>query len=654
MYTGYANAPSVLTDGDVKGVAYGLNRTYQNQIDVVYIDATRMANTAASNIYFVKKANPTVYSDSTGQYLILPAVVDGEATEIMIRGNLVKDWNWRNSGTAASGETLLGADAGLYTIKNVVRNDNNIITGCDVEDPTTAFNATRGQQIGTVAAAGDVLGWNNGAAFVAYNDKTNAFRVDKNYTKIEKIEVSGIPTDEDDLIYAADDGASAGNKKLTTVIVVDQDPAATYTLEWTAPTANVTDFAVKVGGDAISSGAALKAGTTVTVEADVATNYTLKFTVGGTEKTITGDSSTTFSMPAANTTLTFTVEDTSIGSLDDVFILTDADPSKDGSDGTTNVKTINVFYKDGTSAPAGDALVKAVADELGIVDGDTSTGSVTFASGAYTFTVKGSYGMTTYYKLDTSSGVIQAYKGKIDGNDVYIKKATTPALNALTTNAGDSSLGKVSANALKGTYILVNNTVAGDYVDTVTYATTATDDAKAYVAPTSKVKANDFNLTSNFVEILGDNGATGGKKILASGKTGFKVPAADAAWVGTGFSYASGAKYVLYDGTIPASDLTADVTLAKNAVKITYKLAETLTTGGWSIPGTASDVGIATLSASVSAQVNVVKTGHGLTNGQSSTTTMHSYRCDCCGQHFCEGGQQYFDPEVHREQRRFY
>ena len=228
VYTGYANAPSLVdTANTINGVAFALDSFYTNQINAVYIDATRTAGISDVDTYFVKEKDATIYTDSDGRYFELPAVVDNEETTIRIEADVTADWNV--DGVVANGETLASVNgtAAMFAIKNVTKNSKGMITGCDI----ATFNAANGNKsnvgygmgIGTVNTRADVLGigaTEASATYWSWKSDVKCYWVDYEYKTISIIDIKSIGTDNDDLVYAIHDGDTY-NKKLTDVVVIE-------------------------------------------------------------------------------------------------------------------------------------------------------------------------------------------------------------------------------------------------------------------------------------------------------------------------------------------------------------------------------------------------------------------------------------------------
>ena len=222
VYTGYENMPSIDSTARSYGIAYICNKNYPTQIDVVYLDVPNLAGISDVDTYIVKKAGADIITNSKGDYYVLPAIVEGEETTVMISADFVAGsavFTDKNGVSITNFEDAVG----LYALNNVKKNSNNIITGFSVVN-STVFNAHNGGT-GTVAANKVVLGLNGSktsATYWAYNDKTEVFVVDKDYKTITVSSVAEIDTDANDLVYASHDGGSP-EKKLADVVIVKQD-----------------------------------------------------------------------------------------------------------------------------------------------------------------------------------------------------------------------------------------------------------------------------------------------------------------------------------------------------------------------------------------------------------------------------------------------
>lgn len=217
VYTGYADAPSIHSDG-ITNIAYSLNGEYGAQLDYVYIYAAKMAGVSGVDTYLVKEKNADIITDSDGSYYVLPAVVDGEVTTVKVKASV---FDIKTSTTNASA----GA---VYAIDNVIKNaKTGIITSFDV----VSYNDSFKKNDGVVAANGIVIGVDKKSAttidalkdvatYWAYNDKTSVYYVDEDYEGITKVDVDAIKTDlNDTVIYTID----TDTKKLVDVIVIEKE-----------------------------------------------------------------------------------------------------------------------------------------------------------------------------------------------------------------------------------------------------------------------------------------------------------------------------------------------------------------------------------------------------------------------------------------------
>ena len=227
VYKGYNEMPGFDTVNGITGFAYTTNRTYTSQIDAIYVTAGQLADSTAANTYFVKTKDAGIEKDSTGIYFTLPAIVDGEETEIKLSASVFYsfvdgsgDYSTTDGQSANNGNTQ-----GFYAVKSVKVNKNGIITS--MASAMSDFNATakNSSKVGTVASPGTVLGIgvkgssNDGnVQFWSYNDKTKAFYVDKDFKTISTITVESIGTDVNDMAYAI---ATTGPVMLKEIVVVE-------------------------------------------------------------------------------------------------------------------------------------------------------------------------------------------------------------------------------------------------------------------------------------------------------------------------------------------------------------------------------------------------------------------------------------------------
>ena len=224
VYVGYENMPSIDEAEKTLGIAYVTNSTYTDQIDVVYLYTNKLAGISSVDTYVVKKADADIITNSKGDYYVLPAIVDGEETTVMISADYAAAtavFTKKGSGTSKYFEDAYG----LYALSNVTKNSKGIIDSFDVVN-SSVFNATSGSYVeGTVAANKVVLGINGNnktATFWAYNDKTNVYVVDKDYKTITVSSVANVDTDANDLVYASYT-TEGKQKKLADVVIVEQD-----------------------------------------------------------------------------------------------------------------------------------------------------------------------------------------------------------------------------------------------------------------------------------------------------------------------------------------------------------------------------------------------------------------------------------------------
>ena len=238
VYTGYAAMPS-LDSSKVEGVAVALsdNRT---QVEAVYVSATQLKGIEGVDTFVSFEKDWKVVTDNTGSYYVLPAVVEGNVTEVKL------DYTY----FSASGK--INNVSGIYALDNVIEDSDGIITSASVKSVDT-YNASPnwGNKVGIVAADGVVVGINTTssarssidslkkyAQYWAYTDATEVYYVSADHKVITDIGVNGINTDLNDVVfYSVDDDT----KTLETVIIYeveDGTPAPTptgYKVEWTNP-----------------------------------------------------------------------------------------------------------------------------------------------------------------------------------------------------------------------------------------------------------------------------------------------------------------------------------------------------------------------------------------------------------------------------------
>ena len=241
VYVGYENMPSIDTAVPTTGIAYVTNSEYSSQLDIVYIATERLAGVSGVDTYFVKEKNEQIFTDNTDSYYRLPAIVNGEKTEIKVDATKT----YKNASGAAAIDFTDNDDVyGLFAITDVITDKNGIIT--DFRDVTTAvggsgsvFDASTGTNnktsgtVGTVRVASGVLGIGaNGdkdlAEYYAYDSNTVAYYVDKDYKDINVINISSIANDTNDYVYGIrDDDVPTSYKKLSEVVIVEREDSTT-------------------------------------------------------------------------------------------------------------------------------------------------------------------------------------------------------------------------------------------------------------------------------------------------------------------------------------------------------------------------------------------------------------------------------------------
>ena len=230
VYKGYENMPSVDTNAASYGVAYKTNSDYGTQLDAVYFSAAGLKGLSAEATFVVKKVDHTVISDSDGSYFVMPAIVDGEVTEVKVDA---KKLGADSAALDNVGDTQV---SGVISMSDIVKDKNGIYTGAtfnvaydgngdngvkaDFKSGETYYATEK-----VVAPANGVIGFGSdnktAAAYWAYTAKTNFFEVSENLKTITKIDAESVSTDGNDLVYfVADDDATASYKVVKTVIIV--------------------------------------------------------------------------------------------------------------------------------------------------------------------------------------------------------------------------------------------------------------------------------------------------------------------------------------------------------------------------------------------------------------------------------------------------
>ena len=286
----------------------------------------------------------------------------------------------------------------------------------------------------------------------------------------------------------------------TAVIIKDNKFEAltteSYLLNY-ASVANMSDLSVtKASGASITSGSEVQAGSSVTVTATVATGFTADVKVNGTSVgTISGTNSVSFTMPAKDSVITFVVSDNRVVSADKLSYVLKSDTSA----GTSADPYVIEVYYNGTR-PTNNQIINDIGAKLGITDPTKVTDSGT----KVTFTVADGLATETY-ELTWTGFVIDSWKGKIDGKDIFVAKGE--ALSGI--NAAQKSDLKP---ALTGHVYDKNEDGTG------LTGTVDVDNAN-YWPVASQVTGDGFDLTSGFVKVTTAPAATG------TGATGFDMTA---------------------------------------------------------------------------------------------------------------------------------
>ena len=329
VYTGYANMPGFqyLSSGtdaqkQVQGFAVVADNDYNKQAEYVYIYAKSLEGISDVDTYFVKKKDADIITNSDGSYYVLPAIVDGEATTVKV--------------DATFPAVADNSKAGLFAVKNVVKNSKGIITRfTNVTDDNT-FNVAY-DTAGTVEANKVVLGIGSNkstASYYAYDKDTNVYVVDKKYKTIEISSVADVETDSNDKVYAIYD---TNNKVLKDVVIVKQDDVAlsnkasvgTITLATGVTSTGYTSIA-----DAIANPVEVADSTARAVSATGEGTFTYKGKVGATASTKDSDLGT------------FTTASGTYEIADNLTLIAVTATSEDGSNTVTKyvaVKVVNYY-----------------------------------------------------------------------------------------------------------------------------------------------------------------------------------------------------------------------------------------------------------------------------------------------------------------------
>ena len=241
------HSPCPITGGESKEAAYDRVNRFLDELDIVYIATERLAGVSGVDTYFVKEKNEQIFTDNTGSYYRLPAIVNGEKTEIKVDATKTYTDKSGNSIDFTKNSTVYG----LFAITNVVKDKNDIITSFvdvtgDVFDASTSTTNKTSGTVGTVRVASGVLGIGakgdkDLAKYYAYDSNTVAYYVDKDYKDINVINISSIANDTNDYVYGVrDDNVPANYKKLSEVVVVEQEDSTveTHTVSITGANGN--------------------------------------------------------------------------------------------------------------------------------------------------------------------------------------------------------------------------------------------------------------------------------------------------------------------------------------------------------------------------------------------------------------------------------
>ena len=363
VYVGYNNMPS-LDDEKVYGVSF-VTDSSEKQIEFVYIYAKELEGVSGVDTYFVKASSSKIITDSTGKYYVLPAIVDGEETEVKIDAQVVADFD----GDGAADDAIVGA-TGMFAVDNVIKNSKGIIIGFNVMNKTIYTNPAKGfSATGTIAANAVVLGVgvkdSGSEVYWAYNDKTNVYVVDEDYETITVSSVKDVNTDKTDLVYATVNDVNSFQKVLVDVVIVAQpdDAAETYTVTFKPGDGANFGYGAYTANDdhisAVTSG--VKAGSDFSFKLNPADGKAVK-TVKVNNVALAPDASGLYTISGVYENKTIEVELTNVVTL-----------TVKSADGTQAAVT----YKD-TTKIVDDSAVYEI-DKL--AEGDTVTLTIVPASG---------------------------------------------------------------------------------------------------------------------------------------------------------------------------------------------------------------------------------------------------------------------------------
>ncbi len=291
-------------------------------------------------------------------------------------------------------------------------------------------------------------------------------------------------------------------------------------------------------------------------------------------------------------------------------------------DGGTNA--FAVLYSGAGTAPTGNGLAALLIDAAKAA-GFPNAKATRVTTPAAGWKITDNTGVIGLDVTFADSAANAAWVGKVNDETVYIKKGT--ALNALTT-FGNSNL----TEALKGTY--VDATSAGTGLTDAATNSVTQDSTKYYaLAAGVTVTGDGFDLTDGFVGVIGGIDGGSGVKVVPYGVL-YTAPAKSvmndtAAAKGTGMTYtvAGGtAKYLPYGGTIPADEVTNNITLAKDKVEVKFELSAALTAAGWTIDADGTNTTkYISAAASQNLVVDLINTGASKPTGSTVTAADQKY-----------------------------
>ena len=196
-YVGIANVPSMEAAASGYDVA---TVTTGNTLKAIFVSASDdMATGTESDVssFIYKAANADlskVTDNDLGDYYVLKAVVDGEATELMVDAALVESGALYNSG-----------NAGGFAVKKMTINDDDIVTAVTVATSSIDANGDGfviGNSIAVVAAEDDVI--TVGASQYTYADDVVVFQYDISDKAFSAKKITSLKSDNYDLYMQLD------------------------------------------------------------------------------------------------------------------------------------------------------------------------------------------------------------------------------------------------------------------------------------------------------------------------------------------------------------------------------------------------------------------------------------------------------------------